>query len=51
MHSANKEITLGDEPLEKLWGGGGGEFSSPRNFFSLSNFLHEFFLGRNMNIL
>ena len=32
-----------DGPLEKLWGGGGGEFSSRRNFFSLSNSLYEFF--------
>ena len=39
-----------DGPLEKLEGGGGGEFSSRRNFFSLSNSLHEFFLGRSMNI-
>ena len=28
---------LRDGPLEKLWGVGGGEFSSRRNFFSLSN--------------
>ena len=33
---------LRDGPLEKLWGGG-GEFSSRRNFFSLSNSLYEFF--------
>ena len=33
-----------DGPLEKLWGGGGGEFSSRRrNFFSLSNSLYDFF--------
>ena len=33
-------------------GGGGvyGEFLSRRNFFSLSNSLYEFFLGRSMNI-
>ena len=31
-----------DGPLEKLWGRG-GEFSSRRNFFSLSNSLYEFF--------
>ena len=31
-----------DRPLEKLWGG--GEFSSCRNFFLLSNSLYEFFL-------
>ena len=42
---------LRDGPLEKLWGGGGGEFSSRRNFFSLSNSLCEFFLGYSMNIL
>ena len=30
-----------DGPLEKL--GGEGEFSSRRNFFSLSNSLYEFF--------
>ena len=30
--------------------GGGGEFSSRRNFFSLSNSLHEFFLDHSMNI-
>ena len=41
---------LRDGPLEKL-GGGGGEFSSRRNFFSLSNSLCEFFLGYSMNIL
>ena len=34
-------LELRDGPLEKLWGG--GEFSSCRNFFSLSNSLHEFF--------
>ena len=39
-----------DGPLEKLWGGGGGEFSSRRNFFLLSNSLYEFFLGHSMNI-
>ena len=36
-------LSLRDRPLEKLWGGGGGEFSSRRNFFSLSNSLYEFF--------
>ena len=41
---------LRDGPLEKLLGGG-GEFSSRRNFFSLSNSLCEFFLGYSMNIL
>ena len=40
---------LRDGPLEKLWGGG-GEFSSRRNFFSLSNSLYEDFLGHSMNI-
>ena len=30
--------------------GGGGEFSSRRNFFSLSNSLYEFILGHSMNI-
>ena len=42
------EKQLRDGPSEKLWGG--GEFSSPRNFFSLSNSLYEFFLGHSMNI-
>ena len=37
-----------DGPLEKLWGG--REFSSCKNFFSLSNSLHEFYLGHCMNI-
>ena len=39
-----------DGPLEKLWGGGGGEFSSCKNFLSLSNSLHEFYLSHCMNI-
>ena len=30
--------------------GGGGEFSSRRNFFSSSNSLYEFFLSYSMNI-
>ena len=30
--------------------GGGGECSSHRNFFSLSNSIYELFLGRSMNI-
>ena len=34
---------LRDGPLEILCGG--GEFSSRRNFFSLSNSLYEYFLG------
>ena len=29
--------------------GGGGELSSRRNFFSLSNSLYDFFLGHSMN--
>ena len=29
---------------------GGGEFSSRRNFFSLSKSLYEFFLGHSMDI-
>ena len=39
--------------IRKVMGGGeeeGGEFSSRRNFFSLSNSLYEFFLGHSMNI-
>ena len=41
-----------DGPLEKLLGGGGGfgEFSSRRDYFSLSNSLYEFFLGHSINI-
>ena len=31
-------------------GRGGGEFSSSRNFFLLSNSLYEFILGHSMNI-
>ena len=37
-----KTFFLRDGPLEKLWGGG-GEFSSRKNFFSLANSLYEFF--------
>ena len=45
------KVWLRDGPLEKLWGGEGGwEFSSRRNFFSLSNSLNEIFLDRSMNI-
>ena len=44
------DTSLRDGPLEKLWGGGGGEFSSCRNIFSLSNSLYEFFSGPCMNI-
>ena len=40
--------SIRDGPLEKLWGG--GELSSRRNFFSLSNTLYEFFSGPCMNI-
>ena len=40
--------TIRDEPLEKFCGE--GQFSSRRNFFSLSNSLYEFFLGYSMNI-
>ena len=44
-------LDIRDGPLEKLLGGGGGgEFSSCKNFFSLSNSLHEFYLGHCMNI-
>ena len=45
----NLLLVIRDGPLKKLWGGGGG-FSSRRNFFSLSNSLHEFFLAHSMNI-
>ena len=36
---------VNDGPLEKFWEGrgAGGEFSRRRNYFSLSNSLHEFF--------
>ena len=37
-------VTVRDGPLEKLWGGG-EEFSIRRNFFSLSNYLYEFFFS------
>ena len=50
MTFASKYSSLSDGPLEKLWGGGGGEFSSRRNFFSLSNSLYEFFSGPCMNV-
>ena len=39
--TVHKPLTVRDGPLEKL--GGGGEFSSRRNFFLLSNSLYEFF--------
>ena len=35
--------------IRKVMGVGGGEFSSHRNFFSLSNSLYEYFLGHSMN--
>ena len=41
-------MQLRDGPLEKLLGGGGGEFSSRRDFFSLSNSLYDFILGHSM---
>ena len=45
LSEEKEERTVRDGPLEKLLGrgGGGGEFSSRRNFFSLSNSLDEFF--------
>ena len=43
-----QKSSLRDGPLEKLWGWGGGEFLSRRNFFSSSNSLYEFVLGRSM---
>ena len=45
--SRREILSIRGGPLEKLWGGG---FLSRRNFFSLSNSLYEFFLGRSMNI-
>ena len=47
--SLPSDIPIRDGPLENLLGGG-GEFSSRRNFFSLSNSLYEFFLGHSKNI-
>ena len=44
LSEEKEERTVRDGPLEKL--GGGGEFSSRRNFFSSSNCLYEFFLTR-----
>ena len=46
----HKKVVFRDGQLKKLWGGGGGEFLSHMNVFSLSNSLYEFFLGRSMNI-
>ena len=46
-----KKDKIRDGPLEKLWGGEGeGDFRAAGIFFSLSNSLHEFFLGHSMNI-
>ena len=42
-----KKNSLGTDHQKSY--GGGGEFLSRRNFFSLSNSLYEFFLGRSMN--
>ena len=53
IQRAKPRAQLRDGPSQNLWGwggGGGGEFLSSRNFFSLSNSLYEFFLGRSMNI-
>ena len=38
-------VTVRDGPLEKLWAGGGEEFSIRSNFFSLSDSLYEFFFS------
>ena len=43
-------INLHKGPTIRKVMGGGGEFSSRRNFFSLSNSLYEFFSGHSMNI-
>ena len=43
-------IVKGRTIRKVMVGGGGGEFSSRRNFFSLSNSLYEFILGHSMNI-
>ena len=43
------ENRLKERTIRKVMGAG-GEFSSRRNFFSLSNSLHEFFLGQRINI-
>ena len=40
---------LREGPLEKLWGGGGvGEFSSRRNFFSLMFPVNEYFFCQDV---
>ena len=44
------KVWLRDGPLEKLWGGGVGNFGAAGIFFSLSNSLNEIFLDRSMNI-
>ena len=51
-HSAKDRSTFlhKGRTIRKVKGGGGGEFLSRRNFFSLSNSLYEFFLGGSMNI-
>ena len=49
-YSKHELGTIRDGPLAKLWGAGGGEFSSRWNFFSLLNSLYEFFSGPCMNI-
>ena len=42
-------IKIPGRTITKVMGGGGGGFE-PRNFFSLSNSLYEYFLGHCMNI-
>ena len=37
--SRREILSIRDGSLEKLWGGGGGEFLSRRNFFRFSFFL------------
>ena len=44
------EFPKGRTIRKVMRGGGGAGFSSRRNFFSLSDFLYEFFLGHSMNI-
>ena len=46
----NIAYIIRDGPLEKLWVGGGGEFSSRRNFFFIIQFLVWIFLVYSMNI-
>ena len=47
-----RQPSFGTDHYKSYGGGGvgGGEFSSQRNFFSLSNSLYEFILGHGMNI-